>query len=124
MADDEKSPQDLRWRWDEPVPLRWLLVDEYTMGEPDSAIAVCADIEGLFVDSPPTVRGTTLLGCLPHPPLRRALDALAKGAGNPGGALHRRWINASVYSVDQNGVVNRVIGSHLRASVTGVRPVR
>ncbi|AGZ45356.1 barstar family protein [Actinoplanes friuliensis] len=92
------------------------------MGGPDAAIAVCADIDGLFTDSPLSVRETTLLGCLPHPPLSRALDALAKGAGNPGGALHRRAIDAFLYSVDRNGVADRLVDSQLRASVTGVRP--
>jgi RNAse (barnase) inhibitor barstar len=122
VADEDPSPQDRRWQWNEGVPLRWLLVDESAMGEPDAAIAACADIAGLFFDSPPTVRATTFLGCMPCLPLRRALDALAKGAGNPGGALHRRSIDATLYSVDRNGVVNRVIDSQLRASVTGVRP--
>lgn len=122
VPDEEIGPRDKRWHWDEDVPLRWLLVDEFTMGEPDAVIAACVDIEGLFVDSVSTARETTLLGCMPHPLLRRALDALAKGAGNPGGALHRRAIDAALYSVDQSGVANRVIGSQLRASVTEVRP--
>ncbi|GAB2623558.1 hypothetical protein Aab01nite_16820 [Paractinoplanes abujensis] len=103
-------------------PLRWLLVDEAVMGERDVVVAACADIEGLFVDSPSTVGETTLLGCHPHPPLRRALDALAKGAGNPGGALYRRAIDVTVHSVGRNGRVNRLIDSHLRASVTRARP--
>lgn len=112
---------DRRWRWDEPVPLRWLLVDDQTTGEQDVVIAECAEIEGLFVDSGSAGSGTTLLGCRPHPPLRRALDALARGAGNPGGALRRRWVNASVHSVDQHGDVTRVLGADLRGSVTGLR---
>ncbi|MFI7605360.1 barstar family protein [Micromonospora sp. NPDC049366] len=122
MPGEETSPQDQQWHWDEDVPLRWQLVDESAMGESDAVIAACADIEGLFIDSPSRVRETTLLGCMPHLPLRRALDALATGTGNPGGALHRRSIDATLYSVDRNGIVNRVIGSYLRASVTEVRP--
>ncbi|WP_232835657.1 barstar family protein [Actinocorallia populi] len=137
MPDDEKTPGELRWRWDESVPLRWLLVDEYTMGEPDTAIAACADIDGLFVDVPPgpsadgvgcpdvfeesVLRPAMLLGCRPEPPLRRALDALARGAGNPGGALWRRRILASVFSVADDGTATSV-GASLQASVADVRP--
>ena len=66
MPDDGTRPQDRRWRGDARVPLRWLLVDESAMGAPDVAITVCADIEGLFVDSP------LPLGETPLPPLRRA----------------------------------------------------
>ncbi|MEU4778131.1 barstar family protein [Micromonospora sp. NPDC023633] len=122
MTDDGVSSPDLRWRWDKPVPLRWLLVDETAVGEPDVAVAVCADVEGLFVETPPVARAATLLGCLPQPPLRRALDALARGAGNPGGASHRRRISTSLHSVAEDGVATRMVGVHLRASVTGVRP--
>jgi hypothetical protein len=116
------GPHDRQWRWEEGISLRWLLVDEFTMGAPDAAVAACADIDGLFVDSPTRARETTLLGCWPHPPLRRALDALGRGAGSPGGAPHRRSIDATLYSVDRNGVATRVIGSHLRASVISVHP--
>jgi hypothetical protein len=114
------------------VPLRWLLVDEYTMGEPDVAVAVCADIDGLFVDAPAqtcgdacadSVPGTsTLLGCRPEPPLDGALDALGRGDGQPGGARHRRRINASIYSVASDGTATRLIGGYLHASVSDVRP--
>ncbi|MEV4637119.1 barstar family protein [Actinoplanes sp. NPDC049548] len=117
MAHEESSPQDRRWRWDERVPLRWLLVDECTMGESDTAVAVCSDVEGLFVDEPSAVRKATLLGCLPCPPLRRALDALAEG-----GARHRRLISASLYSVDRDGAASGVVGAGLQASVADVRP--
>ncbi|MEV4346173.1 barstar family protein [Actinoplanes sp. NPDC049596] len=115
-ADDEVSPRDSRWRWAESVPLRWLLVDESAMDGRVVAVAAVADIEGLFADSPG--RGTTLLGCLPYPPLRRALDALAEG----GSARHRRAIDAFVYGVDRNGAAHRVIDCQVRASVSDVRP--
>jgi RNAse (barnase) inhibitor barstar len=119
VTDDEVGPVGLRWRWDKSLPLCWLLADEYRMGEPDMAIAVCTDIEGLFADAPQTAM---LLGCLPKPPLRDALDALARGAGNPGGALSRRRIGASIFSVAEGGVATAVVNASLHASVTGVRP--
>ncbi|WP_346535788.1 barstar family protein [Micromonospora sp. DPT] len=122
MTDDGLTPPDRRWRWDKPVTLRWLLVDEYSMGEQDAAVAICADIEGVFVDTPSAAHAATLLGCLPQPPLQRALDALARGAGSPGGALHRRRINASLHSVAEDGVATRAVGAYLQASVAGVRP--
>jgi RNAse (barnase) inhibitor barstar len=53
--------------------------------------------------------------------MRRALDALARGDGNPGGALHRRQINTFIYGVDTDGATAKVIESYLRGSVTGVR---
>jgi len=36
-----------RWTWDWSPALRWLLVDEYTDADPDTVIALCADIDGL-----------------------------------------------------------------------------
>lgn len=65
-----------------------------------------------------TADQTTLIGCRPEPPLRQALDALARGAGNPGGALHRRRVNTFIYSVAADGTAAPVIGTYLRASVT------
>ena len=109
----------MRPRGGQAVQLRWLLIDEAGSGE---TVAACAEIDGLFVDAPPPAGGTTLLGCRPHPPLRRALDALAKGAGNPGGALHRRSIDGFVLILDRDGAASPVLDVQLRASVTGVRP--
>jgi hypothetical protein len=250
MTVDTPGPADLRWVWDQPAPLRWLLVDEFTMGQPETAVAVCADIDGLFVDPPgppPVERFTALgckpagrlaaacaapgpvwlgnifvdivhgadeplgahcdrsedgcaartaefldatvigchpstvgglvdvtiegrldtyglcdgdraaryvltaaaserlgrcrdvtgidrarpepirgpavlLGCRPEPPLRSALDALARGAGNPGGALHRRRIDAVLYGVAADGTARSVCGAAVHGSVTGSRP--
>jgi hypothetical protein len=116
VTGDLQRPADVRWQWDQPAPLRWLLVDEQT--DPVTAVAVCADIDGLFCGSPDTAGPATLLGCRPEPPLRRALDALARGAGKHGGALHRSQINTFIYSVAADGGVACVIGSYLRASVT------
>ncbi|WP_327006058.1 barstar family protein [Dactylosporangium sp. NBC_01737] len=109
----------LRRRRDQPVPLRWLLIDEYTMGEPDTAVAACTDIDGLF--SWPAPQPATLLGCRPEPKLRAAIEALRRGAGNPGGALHRRRIDGLICSVDTGGRVTPTFAS-LQGSVAGARP--
>jgi hypothetical protein len=110
-----------RWSWDRSPALRWLLLDEYTMGEPDTVVALCADVDGLFVDTADE-SPARLLGCLPEAPLRRALDALARGAGNPGGALRHRRITASVVSVAEDGSATPVVNGHLGGSVTAVVP--
>ncbi|MBX6384014.1 MAG: hypothetical protein IRZ07_13740 [Microbispora sp.] len=62
---------DRVWTWDRPLPLRWLLFDEYT-DTPGIAMGVCADIDGLFVppEPPPEPERFTLLGCDPAGPLR------------------------------------------------------
>jgi RNAse (barnase) inhibitor barstar len=117
--------------------MRWLLVDEHTMGAPDTTVAACADIDGLFVDAASALpadgpadpqdrsqapfQPARLQGCRPAPALHRALMALARGAGNPGGALHRRWINTSILSVALDGTATAT-GAHLQASVTGAHP--
>jgi hypothetical protein len=94
---------DLQWRWGMAAPLRWLLVDEFTMDDPGTAVAVCAGIEGLFADSlpepdtghsavsgrpDPAMDEARLIGCRPEPPLQSALDALARGAGAIGEAIN------------------------------------
>ena len=56
-----------------------------------------------------------------EPPLARALDALTRGSRNPGGALHRRRINASIFSVAHDGTVTP-LNSYLQASVTAALP--
>lgn len=65
------------WTWDHDVPLRWLLVDEYTGhgDDPDILLAACADIDGLFVEPPPprARERYTLVGCEPTGSLREAL---------------------------------------------------
>jgi hypothetical protein len=69
---------DLRtWTWDQAARLRWLLLDE----ESETALALSADIDGLFADVPPPVRERfTLLGCAPAGRLRAALDAIGTEA--------------------------------------------
>jgi Barstar (barnase inhibitor) len=135
MTAEQASAADLRWRWEQPVPLRWLLVDESTMmmDEPDAAVAVCSGIDGLFAGGPdepgsgaPSLAAgpARLVGCLPLEPLRGALDALARGAGAPGGALWRRRVSAAVFSVTEDGTAARLMpsaGLHA-SSVTGFSP--
>lgn len=138
MTAERVNAADLRWHWDQAVPLRWLLVDEFTMmNEPDAAVAACADVDGLFAGEPagpgagrlagPGEPGLAagparLIGCRPERPLRAALDALARG-GAPGGALWRRRVSASVYSVADHGTAVRLPGNcGLHASVTAACP--
>ncbi|MFV2020538.1 barstar family protein [Micromonospora sp. LOL_023] len=107
-----------------PVPLRWLLVDDDADG-PDKAIAACVDIDGLFEDVQhvlSAVRPTVLIGCDPAPALRRALDALDRGTGDPGGAAWRRRIRASIASVANDGSATPVVGVHVEGAVAAVRP--
>jgi RNAse (barnase) inhibitor barstar len=139
MTAEQVNAADLRWRWDQAVPLRWLLVDEFTMmNVPGTAVAVCADVDGLFVGEPtvpgigcPAASGLSglaagparLIGCRPGQPLRAALDALARGAGAPGGALWRRQVSASIYSVAEDGTAVHLPGNcGLHASVTAACP--
>lgn len=65
------------WAWEQDVPLRWLLIDEGSSGVdgPDVPMALCADIDGLFVDPQPlpAPEHYTLVGCEPAGPLRAAL---------------------------------------------------
>jgi RNAse (barnase) inhibitor barstar len=83
----------------------------------------CRDMTGIDRARPEPIRGpAVLLGCRPEPPLRRALDALARGAGNPGGALHRRRIDAVLHSVAADGTARSVGGAAVHGSVTGSRP--
>lgn len=118
-----------------PCSIRWLLVDEFTTGEPDIPVAACTEIDGLFADTSgsrvgypaasPAGSQARLIGCRPEQPLRAALDALARGVGAPGGALWRRRVSASVYSVAEDGIAVRVPGlCGLHASVTTARPSR
>ncbi|MFF5171012.1 barstar family protein [Micromonospora sp. NPDC000089] len=122
MFDDDSTPAQPYRRSGAPATMRWLLVDESGSGAADVAVAACVDVEGLFVDDPAAAPAATLLGCRPGPPLRLALDALTRGAGNPGGALHRRRIDAALHSLADSGMATRVIGASLGASVTAVRP--
>lgn len=56
------------------IGLPWLLVDE-TIDDGDDVVATCADIDGLFADSPePPIERYTLLDCVPAGRLRAACD--------------------------------------------------
>ncbi|WP_106403270.1 barstar family protein [Actinocorallia populi] len=61
--------------WDQKVPLRWLLVDEGGADDSDVPVALCAEIDGLFVEPepPPVPEHYTLIGCEPAGSLREAL---------------------------------------------------
>lgn len=80
MTDGHASNPTVRqWRWDQPVPLRWLLIHGLPTDEdvgPDVAVAVCVDIDGVVVDDPPPgpAERYTLLGCAPKGRLRAAVD--------------------------------------------------
>ncbi|MEU7693306.1 barstar family protein [Microbispora hainanensis] len=60
---------DRAWTWDRPLPLRWLLLDEFT-DTPGSAMGVCADINGLFAApaQPPEAQGFLLHRQAGEPP--------------------------------------------------------
>ena len=70
------TEEQRRWTWEQPVGPRWLLVGD--VGSEDSGddvpLALCAEIEGLFVDLPPRPRERfTLVGCTPEGALAEAL---------------------------------------------------
>ena len=130
MTAERVHPANLQWHWDQAVPLRWLLVNEpTTMDEPDTAVAACTSIDGLFAGEPagclaapgpPRLAAgpARLIDCRPEQPLRAALDALARG-----GAPWRRQVSASVFSVAEDGTAARPPGyCGLRASVTAACP--
>ncbi|MEV0899670.1 barstar family protein [Actinoplanes sp. NPDC049802] len=89
-------------------------------GHGDEDFGSCREVDGVFRSRPaPSPRGATLIGCRPEPPLQRALDALARG-----GARRRRWIQASIFSVDRDGTAVGMVGATIGAEVAGVRPSR
>ncbi|MFF5258564.1 barstar family protein [Actinomadura viridis] len=87
-----------QWRWDLEVAPRWLLVGHTgTPQDPgEDAVALCADIDGLFVDLPPRPRERfTLLGCVPEGVLIAALDRSTHGAADSKRArLGDLWVSA------------------------------
>ncbi|WP_204018511.1 hypothetical protein, partial [Sphaerimonospora thailandensis] len=68
---------DHEWTWGQDVPLRWLLIDDGGSGvdDPDAPLALCAEIDGLFVEPapPPVPEQFTLIGCASAGSLREAL---------------------------------------------------
>ncbi|MGW0504092.1 barstar family protein [Micromonospora sp. NPDC003241] len=73
-------PEQRRWTWERSGGLRWLLLGGVGVegsDEDDIPLAVCAEIEGLFVDLPPRRRERfTLVGCVPDGVLADLLDRL------------------------------------------------
>jgi hypothetical protein len=68
------------WTWEHPVVPRWLLRGDVGFEgsyKDDIPLALCADVEGLFVDLPPRPRERfTLVGCTPDGALADLLDRL------------------------------------------------
>ncbi|MGW5416920.1 barstar family protein [Actinomadura geliboluensis] len=79
-SEADRPPEQWRWTWDHPVGLRWLLLGDVGFEnsyEDDIPLALCAEIEGLFVDLPPRPREPfTLVGCIPDGALADLLDRL------------------------------------------------
>ncbi|WP_241773924.1 barstar family protein [Micromonospora haikouensis] len=73
-------PEWRRWTWEHPVGPRWLLLGDVDLEgswADDAPLALCAEIEGLFVDLPPRSRERfTLVGCTPVGALAALLDRL------------------------------------------------
>ncbi|MFD0746605.1 barstar family protein [Phytohabitans flavus] len=69
-----------RWRWEHSVGPGWLLLGDVGFEgfyEDDIPLALCAQIQGLFVDLPPRPRERfTLVGCAPVGALADLLDRL------------------------------------------------
>jgi hypothetical protein len=66
--DDGLPPEQRQWTWEHPVGPRWLLCGDIDFDDSvdDMPLALCAEIEGLFVDIPPRTRERfTLVGCTP-----------------------------------------------------------
>ncbi|PZG04586.1 hypothetical protein C1I95_33155 [Micromonospora craterilacus] len=110
-----------RWWWEYPVRPRWLLRGDARF-EDDTPLALCAEIEGLFVDLPPRPQERfTLVGCRPETPLRAALGAVGQSTK---AALRRRRISAEVYAVAADGSASQVIGAGVSGTVEAAEPSR
>ncbi|MFI6302861.1 barstar family protein [Amycolatopsis thailandensis] len=115
-----------RWTWAHPVGPRWLLYGDIGFGDShdDVPLALCADIEGLFVDVPgdgvaarvPEIR---LLGCRPEPALRTALGAVGQSSK---ASLRRRRIRGEVHAVATDGSAGLVIGALVSGTVSTTVP--
>jgi RNAse (barnase) inhibitor barstar len=85
--------------WQHPVGPRWLLLGDVGFErfyEDDIPLALCAEIEGLFVDLPPRPRERfTLVACTPDGALADLLDRLPVGAlGTERAWLGDIWVTA------------------------------
>ncbi|GLX99642.1 MULTISPECIES: barstar family protein [Actinoplanes] len=86
-------------------------------GHGDEPFGDCQDVAGVFRHrNAPAPRPATLIGCRPEPSLKRAIDALRRGAPR------RRFINASIFHAAYDGTAIHVLGSGLGAEVSAVRP--
>ncbi|MEV5769085.1 barstar family protein [Micromonospora sp. NPDC052213] len=76
----DHAPEQRRWTWELPVGPRWLLLGDVGFEgfyEDDIPLALCVEIEGLFVDLPPRPRERfTLVGCAPDGALADLIDRL------------------------------------------------
>ncbi|GID97178.1 barstar family protein [Amorphoplanes digitatis] len=76
----DRPPGQRRWTWEHPIGPRWLLLGDVGFEgsyEDDIPLALCAEIQGLFVDLPPRLRERfTLVGCTPDSALADLLDRL------------------------------------------------
>ncbi|MEV6374764.1 barstar family protein [Micromonospora musae] len=104
-----------RWTWKHPVGPRWLLLGDVGSDwsyEFDTPLALCREVEGLFVDLPPRPRERfTLVGCTPAGALAELLDRL------PADALgtERSWLGdvAITAPAPSPGIPPRWWGEHL-----------
>ncbi|MEU4563890.1 barstar family protein [Actinoplanes sp. NPDC023936] len=79
----------------------------------------CGGVGGVYRRQPaPQPRPATLLGCRPGARLQRAIEALESGTNN----RHRRWINASLFTVAHDGTATRLLDTGIGAEVAAVRP--
>ena len=84
-AEADLPPEQRCWTWEHPVGPRWLLCNDFD----DVPLALCAEIDGLFVDLPPRPRERfTLVGCTPDGALADLLHRLpAEALGS-----ERAWL--------------------------------
>jgi RNAse (barnase) inhibitor barstar len=113
-----------RWTWNQRVSPRWLLVGGTGTPQYSDAVAValCADIDGLFVDLPSRLRERfTLLGCVPDGALASVLDSVTAGTVGPERAwLGNLWVSARPGdSVARRGWIGEQL---LDVTVLGHRP--
>jgi hypothetical protein len=87
---EEGLPPGPRWTWEHPIGPRWLLLGDVGFDdsyEDDVPLALCAEIDGLFVDLPARPRERfTLVGCSQSGALAEVLDRLTAEALGTGQA--------------------------------------
>jgi hypothetical protein len=79
-SEADRPPEQRRCTWEHPIEPRWLLLGDVGFEgsyDDDIPLALCAEIEGLFVDLPPRPRERfTLVGCTPSGALANLLDRM------------------------------------------------